>query len=121
MNEPMTDGGTIATYQDITEAENSAETMMEYTQKLEHSNRELVDFAYVASHDLQEPLRKIEAFGDRLVKKYADILPEDGKMFVDRMQNAAGRMRSLINDLLSYSRVTTNAKPFEHTCSLKRS
>ena len=113
MNEPMADGGTIATYQDITETEIHANTMFEYTQKLERSNRELVDFAYVASHDLQEPLRKIEAFGDRLVKKYSAILPDDGKMFVDRMQNAAERMRRLINDLLSYSRVTTNAKPFQ--------
>jgi light-regulated signal transduction histidine kinase (bacteriophytochrome) len=67
----------------------------------------------VASHDLQEPLRKIEAFGERLVNKYASILPDDGKMFVDRMQNAAGRMRKLINDLLSYSRVTTEAKEFQ--------
>jgi signal transduction histidine kinase len=115
MNEPMSDGGTIATYHDITESERSAETMLEYTKKLERSNRELADFAYVASHDLQEPLRKIEAFGDRLAKKYATILPEDGKMFIDRMQNAAGRMRRLINDLLSYSRVTTAAKPFQIT------
>jgi signal transduction histidine kinase len=113
MNEPMSGGGSIATYQDITEAEKSAERALEYTKKLEMSNRELVDFAYVASHDLQEPLRKIEAFGDRLVKKYATILPEDGRMFVDRMQSAAERMRRLINDLLSYSRVTTAAKPFE--------
>jgi PAS domain S-box-containing protein len=115
MNEPMADGGTIATYHDITEQERSAETMLEYTKKLEASNRELVDFAYVASHDLQEPLRKIEAFGDRLSKKYSATLPDDGKMFVERMQSAAGRMRRLINDLLSYSRVTTAAKPFQKT------
>ncbi len=114
MNEPMSDGGTIATYQDITETEKNAATMLLHTQKLEHSNRELADFAYVASHDLQEPLRKIEAFGERLVNKYASILPDDGKMFVDRMQNAAGRMRKLINDLLSYSRVTTDAKGFQN-------
>ena len=113
MNEPMGDGGTIATYEDITEVERNATTMLQYTQKLEHSNRELADFAYVASHDLQEPLRKIEAFGERLVSKYSSILPDDGKMFVDRMQNAAGRMRTLINDLLSYSRVTTGAKEFQ--------
>ena len=113
MNEPMADGGTIATYQDITETEKNAAMMLLHTQKLEHSNRELADFAYVASHDLQEPLRKIEAFGERLVNKYASILPDDGKMFVDRMQNAAGRMRKLINDLLSYSRVTTEAKGFQ--------
>jgi signal transduction histidine kinase len=113
MNEPMADGGTIATYQDITETERNAAMMLQHTQKLEHSNRELADFAYVASHDLQEPLRKIEAFGERLVSKYSGILPDDGRMFVDRMQNAAGRMRKLINDLLSYSRVTTDAKGFQ--------
>jgi signal transduction histidine kinase len=112
MNEPMHDGGTIATYQDITEIETASEKMMDYTRKLERSNRELVDFAYVASHDLQEPLRKIEAFGDRLVKKYLTSLPEEGQMFVNRMQSAASRMRQLINDLLSYSRVTTAAAPF---------
>ena len=113
MNEPMGDGGTIATYQDITEVERNAIMMLQYTQKLEHSNRELADFAYVASHDLQEPLRKIEAFGERLVNKYGSILPDDGKMFVDRMHDAASRMRTLINDLLSYSRVTTGAKEFQ--------
>ncbi|NJM28770.1 MAG: PAS domain-containing protein [Rhizobiales bacterium] len=112
MNEPMPDGGTIATYQDITDAETASQTMLDYTRKLERSNRELVDFAYVASHDLQEPLRKIEAFGDRLVRKYAADLPEEGRMFVNRMQSAAERMRLLISDLLSYSRITTAANPF---------
>jgi signal transduction histidine kinase len=112
MNEPMSDGGTIATYQDITDLEAASERMLEYTRKLERSNRELVDFAYVASHDLQEPLRKIEAFGDRLAKKYQSTLPDEGRMFIDRMQSAAGRMRQLINDLLSYSRITTAANPF---------
>ncbi len=113
MSEPMSDGGTIATYQDITDLETTTEKMVEYTRKLERSNRELVDFAYVASHDLQEPLRKIEAFGDRLVKKYMSVLPEEGQMFVNRMQSAASRMRQLINDLLSYSRVTTAAAPMQ--------
>lgn len=113
MNEPMAGGGTIATYQDITATERHEAQLVAYTRKLETSNRELQDFAYVASHDLQEPLRKIEAFGDRLLRKYADILPDDGKMYVDRMQNAGFRMRQLINDLLSYSRVTTKAKPFK--------
>lgn len=112
MSEPMEDGGSIATCLDVTDAERLAEAAQAYTQKLERSNRELQDFAYVASHDLQEPLRKIEAFGDRLVTRYGDKLPDDGRMFLDRMQNAAGRMRRLINDLLDYSRVTTKAKPF---------
>ncbi len=114
MNKPMPNGGSIATYQDITVIEQHDITLMAYTKKLERSNRELQDFAYVASHDLQEPLRKIEAFGDRLLHKHSDKLPDDGKMFIDRMQNAAMRMRQLINDLLSYSRVTTKAKPFKN-------
>ena len=112
MNEPMPDGGTIATYQDITETERHSSQMQEYTKKLERSNQELQEFAYVASHDLQEPLRKIEAFGDRLMRRYGETLPEEGKMFVDRMQHAAGRMRRLINDLLSYSRVTSKTNPY---------
>ncbi|MEL6298498.1 MAG: PAS-domain containing protein [Pseudomonadota bacterium] len=113
MNEPMADGGTIATYQDITESELHAEQTADYLNRLERSNRELQEFAYVASHDLQEPLRKIEAFGDRLVRRYGEQLPTEANTYVDRMQNAAGRMRSLINDLLSYSRVATNANPFK--------
>jgi signal transduction histidine kinase len=107
MNEPMSDGGSIATFQDITDIENHELQMLEYTKKLEASNRELEEFAYVASHDLQEPLRKIEAFGDRLASRYGENLPEEGRMFLDRMQHAAHRMRKLINDLLAYSRVTT--------------
>ncbi|MEP1206854.1 MAG: PAS-domain containing protein [Rhizobiaceae bacterium] len=112
LNEPMSTGGTIATYQDITTVERHEAQLVAYNQKLERSNRELQDFAYVASHDLQEPLRKIETFGDRLARKHGELLPDDGKMYLDRMQNAAGRMRMLINDLLGYSRVTTKAKPF---------
>lgn len=113
MNQPMVGGGSIATYQDITRLERHEERLRAYNDKLARSNKELQEFAYVASHDLQEPLRKIEAFGDRLVKKHGECLPDEGKMFVERMQNASFRMRELINDLLGYSRVTTNAKPFE--------
>jgi PAS domain S-box-containing protein len=80
--------------------------------ELARSNEELQTFAYVASHDLQEPLRKIQAFGDRLVKKYRDTIAGDGREYLDRMQAASVRMRTLINDLLEFSRVTTNAKPF---------
>lgn len=112
MNQPMRNGGTIATYQDITILEQHEARLVAYMKKLEHSNRELQDFAHVASHDLQEPLRKIEAFGDRLMRKYGHLLPDDGRMYVDRMQNAAVRMRQLITDLLGYSRITTKAKPF---------
>ena len=112
-HQPMSDGGSIATYEDVTELERNAENLERYTRKLEASNRELQDFAYVASHDLQEPLRKIETFSDRLQNKYADDLPEQATQYLGRMQNATGRMRQLINDLLNYSRVTTKAKPFK--------
>ena len=113
MHQPMPDGGSIATYQDITEIERHERNLTEYTRRLEASNRELQDFAYVASHDLQEPLRKIETFGDRLAKKHADDLPEGAQLYIERMQNATSRMRMLINDLLGYSRVTSKAKPFQ--------
>ena len=83
--------------------------------ELARSNRELQDFAFVASHDLQEPLRKIQAFGDRLRTMQGPRLDDQGRDYLDRMHNAAGRMHTLINDLLSYSRVTTKAQPFRRT------
>lgn len=81
-------------------------------EELQRSNRELEAFASVASHDLQEPLRKIQAFGDRLGREQRENLTESGKEQLDRILNAATRMRRLIEDLLTYSRVTTRAKPF---------
>lgn len=84
-----------------------------YATELERSNKELVDFAYVASHDLQEPLRKIQAFGSRLESQYTNTFDERGLDYLQRMQNAANRMQTLIEELLTYSRVTTKAKPFE--------
>lgn len=81
--------------------------------QLEASNRELQQFASVASHDLQEPLRKIVVFGDRLRSKFGDQLGEQGGDYIDRMMNAAGRMRTLIDDLLEFSRVVTRARPFD--------
>jgi PAS domain S-box-containing protein len=86
--------------------------LKKFAAKLEASNRELQDFASVASHDLQEPLRKIQAFGDRLKTKYGEALGDGGRDYLERMQNAAGRMQTLINDLLTFSRVTTKAQPF---------
>jgi PAS domain S-box-containing protein len=112
MHQPMAGGGSVATYEDVTQTVRAEEALRAYARKLERSNRELQDFASIASHDLQEPLRKIEAFGDRLKAKCADDLSELGRTYIDRMQDAAGRMRSLISDLLTYSRVTTKARPF---------
>lgn len=73
---------------------------------LSRSNESLETFAYVASHDLQEPLRKIQQFSNLLMSRYADAIG-DGSMYVERMQSAASRMSALINDLLDFSRVTT--------------
>ncbi|GAB5494108.1 MAG: hypothetical protein Phog2KO_43230 [Phototrophicaceae bacterium] len=109
----------IAIETDITERKLSEKTLQQsrdalavYAKELERSNRELQDFAYVASHDLQEPLRKIQAFGSRIEASYNDVLDERGLDYLQRMQNAAHRMQTLIQDLLAFSRVTTQAKPF---------
>ncbi|MEM9442642.1 MAG: ATP-binding protein, partial [Pseudomonadota bacterium] len=107
INEHRTgDGGVVVLHTDITE-------LKDREAALARSNRELEAFASIASHDLQEPLRKVEAFGDRLRRKYEPELGDDGKMYIDRMQNSVVRMRALINDLLDYSRVTTKGKPFQ--------
>ncbi len=79
---------------------------------LKRSNEELEDFAYISSHDLQEPLRKVRAFGDMLATKFGDTLGEEGQDFIRRMQNASNRMQTLINDLLHLSRVTRKGNPF---------
>jgi len=84
-----------------------------YAAELERSNAELQDFASIASHDLQEPLRKVTAFGDRLAEHLAAILDETGKDYLQRMQNAAERMSRLLQALLEYSRVGTRAQPFQ--------
>ncbi|MBD1944639.1 hypothetical protein H6F50_20140 [Coleofasciculus sp. FACHB-712] len=97
---------------EIAERQRTEEKLKAYTFKLEQSNRELQDFAFVASHDLQEPLRKIQAFGDRLKLKYGESLTNEGKDYLERMQKAAQRMQTLINDLLAFSRVTSKAQPF---------
>ena len=97
---------------DITERKRAEEELKDFAAQLKRSNAELQDFASVASHDLQEPLRKVQAFGDRLKVKYGDSLNEDGRDYLERMQNAAGRMQTLITDLLTFSRVTTQAQPF---------
>ncbi|UCD35532.1 MAG: hypothetical protein JSU90_01495 [Nitrospiraceae bacterium] len=84
-----------------------------YSEKLKKSNQELQDFAHIASHDLQEPLRKVAAFGERLRMKYGNVLGEQGIDYLERIDSATGRMRNLIQGLLAFSRVTTKAQPFK--------
>ncbi|MGB3724546.1 MAG: ATP-binding protein [Glaciecola sp.] len=82
-----------------------------FSDELARSNRELEDFAFVASHDLQEPLRKILAFGDRL--QSTDSLTDKQQDYLKRMRGAASRMSTLISDLLEFSRITTRGKAFQ--------
>ena len=100
---------------EITQRKKAEEKIVSYSKRLELSNRELQDFASVAAHDLQEPLRKIQAFSDRLIVKYQSSLVDEAKDFLNRMQNSAKRMQVLIEDLLTFSRVTTKAQPFTPT------
>jgi two-component system sensor kinase FixL len=102
----------VAVRYDITERKLAEEKLQINTRKLEISNQELQDFASVAAHDLQEPLRKIQSFSDRLKIKAKEGLKPEALDYLDRIQNSAQRMQVLINDLLTYSRVTTKAQPF---------
>jgi len=112
LHEREIEGGAVVIARDIRERKHADEELKAFTVKLQQSNRELEDFAYVASHDLQEPLRKIQAFGDRLKARYGEALTGEGIDYLNRMQSAAGRMQALINDLLVFSRITTKAQPF---------
>ncbi len=96
-----------------TKLQMNEERLQVYTEKLKKSNDELEKFAYVASHDLQEPLRKIQYFGDRLKTNYSSFLDEKAVDYIERMNKAVIRMRTFIIDLLQYSRVATKTKPFE--------
>ncbi|HVF87129.1 MAG TPA: PAS domain S-box protein [Pyrinomonadaceae bacterium] len=102
----------LVTANDVTERRIAEEKLKDFSVKLQQSNRELQDFASVASHDLQEPLRKVQAFGDRLKTKCGAALGDEGRDYIERMQSAARRMQNLINDLLTFSRVATKAQPF---------
>ncbi|CAN5241175.1 hypothetical protein BH09BAC1_BH09BAC1_03230 [soil metagenome] len=94
--------------QDVTEVKTIENALKRRAIELESINKELELFAYAASHDLQEPLRKLRAFGDRLNQKYADKLDDQGRDYLSRMDSASTRMQILIDDLLAYSRLSRN-------------
>jgi light-regulated signal transduction histidine kinase (bacteriophytochrome) len=100
------------TITDITKRKRIEAKLKIYSDKLERSNSELQDFAQIASHDLQEPLRKILAFGDRLKVKAGESLDGECRDYLQRMFNAAARMQTLITDLMTFSRVETKAQTF---------
>jgi light-regulated signal transduction histidine kinase (bacteriophytochrome) len=101
----------IGTLMDITEEKVASEILEhkveERTKELKRVNEQLKQFTYAASHDLQEPLRKISYFVDRLLRNLGPTLTDDSKMITERIQLTTGRMRMLIDDLLNYSNATT--------------
>ncbi|HYP04702.1 MAG TPA: ATP-binding protein [Bryobacteraceae bacterium] len=99
--------------EDITQRRQTERLRQELSDKLARSNRELEDFAQVASHDLQEPLRKIQAFGGRLKSAAGPALNATARADLERILHAASRMQTLIDDLLTFSRVQTQARPFQ--------
>lgn len=99
-------------FQDITGRKKVEMQLQAFATALQRSNQELQDFATVASHDLQEPLRKIQAFSDELKEECGDTLNEEASYCLERLRDAATRMRALINSLLVLARVTTKPQPF---------
>ncbi len=98
---------------EVKEREAAQEALAHANSLLAQRNQELQDFAYVASHDLQEPLRKVRTFAGLLAREYTDRLDEHGLMVLDRLENAAARMSTLITDLLTFSRIATRGLGFE--------
>lgn len=106
---------TITSYQDITERRKTEVQLKNRTEQLEKMNKELESFAYVSSHDLQEPLRKIQTYVSLITERESENLSEHGKEQLLRMNKAAQRMRTLIEDLLAFSRTNREEGIFELT------
>ena len=94
----------------IMNRDHSAKELNQYTRELERSNEELQQFAYVASHDLQEPCRKVQAFADRLLSKHGESLNDEALDYANRIVDSGARMQNLVQDLLSYSRISTHGE-----------
>lgn len=105
----------IGSVRDVTRQRSIENDLKVKVEQLYQSNRELEEFAYVASHDLQEPLRKITTFSSRLMERFKDVLEGEGLMYLTRMNASAENMRTLINDLLEFSRVTDGHQPYTTT------
>ena len=104
----------IETNRDITERKANEEKMKSTMEELRRSNKELEQFAYVSSHDLQEPLRMVTLYSQLLERRYKDRLDDDADDFIEYIIEGALRMKQLIDDLLAYSRVTSHSKKLEN-------
>ncbi len=103
----------VVVFEDITERKQKQEVLKQTMDELKRSNKELERFAYVSSHDLQEPLRMVILYSQLLERRYKDNLDSDANDFIEYIVEGSQRMRQLIEDLLSYSRVTTQVQEFE--------
>nr|WP_247002164.1 ATP-binding protein [Halosolutus gelatinilyticus] len=106
-------GGRIELYYDITKRKRVEAELEDTIEKLERSNADLEQFAYAASHDLQEPLRMVSSYVQLLEDRYADDLDADAQEFIDFAVDGADRMREMIEDLLEYSRVNSRNKEIQ--------
>jgi PAS domain S-box-containing protein len=110
---PIDNGRMCVFTRDITERKKAEKRLAESTEQLQRSNAELQSFAYVASHDLQEPLRTISSYMQLLEKRYKAKLDKDAREFIDFAVTGANRLQIMIGGLLEYSRVETRGDPFE--------
>jgi light-regulated signal transduction histidine kinase (bacteriophytochrome) len=90
-----------------------SEQVKQSTRELQRSNEDLLQFAHVTSHDLKEPVRKIKLYTNRLAQEYGGLLPDTGKLFVEKVQHATDRILSMIEGVLAYSTVASTAQPID--------